>query len=118
MNLLTHLLQAGSPSPELSTPSSSETQTTIRLLYGHSIAKELLNTKIFSSSKSKGKGKEPAQNDDMDLDENGQGQEELNQPDSWSAEAYFTNANYQAKKFVFLLFINRRRHFVYILLGI
>ncbi len=25
----------------------------------------------------------------------------------WSAEAYFTNPNYQAKKTVFLLFINR-----------
>jgi DNA mismatch repair protein MLH1 len=29
------------------------------------------------------------------------------QPESWSAEVYATNANYQAKKFVFLLFINR-----------
>ena len=32
---------------------------------------------------------------------------ELDQPESWSAEAYFTSANYQAKKVVFLLFINR-----------
>ena len=29
------------------------------------------------------------------------------QPESWSAEAYFTSTNYQAKKVVFLLFINR-----------
>lgn len=29
---------------------------------------------------------------------------------SWNAELYFTNANYQAKKMVFLLFINRKPH--------
>lgn len=28
--------------------------------------------------------------------------------ETWSAEAFFTNANYQAKRFVFLLFINRK----------
>ena len=28
-------------------------------------------------------------------------------PESWNAEAHFTNANYQAKKMVLLLFINR-----------
>jgi len=28
--------------------------------------------------------------------------------ESWNAEFYFTNANYQAKKHVFLLFINRK----------
>lgn len=35
-------------------------------------------------------------------------QEEPDQPESWSAEAYITNPNYQAKKCVFLLFINRK----------
>ena len=45
----------------------------------------------------------------MDVAEDGdQLEDELpDQPESWSAEAYFTNANYQAKKIVFLLFINR-----------
>lgn len=28
--------------------------------------------------------------------------------ESWNAASYFTNANYQAKKIVFLLFINRK----------
>ena len=38
----------------------------------------------------------------MDEDEEPDGDSE-----SWNAELYFTNANYQAKKMVFLLFINR-----------
>ena len=29
--------------------------------------------------------------------------------EAWNAEAHFTNANYQAKKMVLLLFINRER---------
>jgi hypothetical protein len=37
----------------------------------------------------------------MDVDE------EPDDPESWHADAYITNANYQAKKMVFLLFINR-----------
>ena len=37
------------------------------------------------------------------MDEDGDDESE-----SWTAEAHFTNANYQAKKFVFLLFINRK----------
>jgi len=78
----------------LSTPSSSDTPTAIRLIYGHSIAKELLNVKISSSGKAR---------TDEDMDEDGDDESE-----SWTAEAHFTNANYQAKKFVFLLFINRK----------
>jgi DNA mismatch repair protein MLH1 len=71
-------------------------------LYGHSIAKELLNLKLSST-----KGKERPQNeDDMDVTEDHE-VEPPDQPESWSAEVYATNANYQAKKFVFLLFINR-----------
>jgi DNA mismatch repair protein MLH1 len=77
----------------------------------------LLNAKISSSSKLKEKGRGRARDDDMDVDEDGQEQEEPEQPESWSAEAYFTNANYQAKKFVFLLFINRKRYFVGTSLG-
>lgn len=33
--------------------------------------------------------------------------EDMDDSTSWMAEAHFTNANYQAKKMVFLLFINR-----------
>ncbi|KAH7907575.1 histidine kinase-like ATPase [Hygrophoropsis aurantiaca] len=80
--------KAGSSSPELSTPSSSDITQTIRLLYGHTIAKELVH--ITSSSET---------NDEHGGDDD---------PESWTAEAYFTNANYQAKKTVFLLFINHR----------
>lgn len=29
-------------------------------------------------------------------------------PEAWHANAHITNANYQGKKMVFLLFINRR----------
>ncbi|KIK02865.1 hypothetical protein K443DRAFT_96092 [Laccaria amethystina LaAM-08-1] len=71
--------KAGSAAPDLSTPSDSETSHAIRLLYGHSIAKELINVK-----------------------------EDNDESESWSAESYFTNTNYQAKKTVFLLFINHR----------
>jgi DNA mismatch repair protein MLH1 len=70
------------------------------LLYGHSIAKQLLTLKLSSN------GKEKPHEDDMDVDQNEES-ELPDQPESWSAEAYFTSANYQAKKFVFLLFINR-----------
>ena len=38
----------------------------------------------------------------MDEDDN------ENDAESWNAVSYFTNANYQAKKIVFLLFINRK----------
>ncbi|KAJ3514094.1 hypothetical protein NLJ89_g2573 [Agrocybe chaxingu] len=86
--------KAGSPSPELSTPSSSDTATAIRLLYGHTIAKELLHFKISSKEKQRAE-------DAMDEDE-------PDDPEGWTAEAHFTNANYQAKKFIFLLFINHR----------
>lgn len=82
-------LQSGSLSPELSTPSCSDTSLAIRHLYGHSIAKELLH--VTTSSKSNGSTEEG------DVDD----------PEAWSAEAYFTNANYQGKKTAFLLFINR-----------
>ncbi|KIM85752.1 hypothetical protein PILCRDRAFT_816958 [Piloderma croceum F 1598] len=89
--------KAGSPSPDLSTPSSSETPQVIRLLYGHSIGKELLHTTISSPKKSR-------RHEDNDEDDGG----ERDDPESWIAEAHFTNANYQAKKLVFLLFINHR----------
>lgn len=33
--------------------------------------------------------------------------DDTDDPEAWSAEVYFTNANYQGKKTAFLLFINR-----------
>lgn len=75
--------KSGSASPDISTSSGSSVKQAIRQLYGQTIANELLETKISSSQ------------DD--------GAEE-----SWSAEIYFTSPTYQAKKMVFLLFINHR----------
>ncbi|KAF8962298.1 DNA mismatch repair protein MutL [Flammula alnicola] len=86
--------KGGAPSHDLSTPSSSDTPAAIRLLYGHSIAKELIHHKLSSAGKQR-------QEEDMDEDED-------DHLVSWTAELYFTNANYQAKKMVFLLFINHR----------
>ncbi|KAK0204070.1 histidine kinase-like ATPase [Desarmillaria ectypa] len=75
--------KAGSAAPDLSTPSSSSTPQAVRMLYGHSIAKELLHSEVSSGVGS------------VDSE-------------AWSAEAHFTNANYQAKRTTFLLFINHR----------
>ncbi|PBK94630.1 DNA binding protein [Armillaria gallica] len=75
--------KAGPAAPDLSTPSSSSTPQAIRMLYGHSIAKELLHSEVSSADGDAGS-------------------------ESWSAEARFTNANYQAKRTTFLLFINHR----------
>jgi DNA mismatch repair protein MLH1 len=33
---------------------------------------------------------------------------DVDDPEAWTAEAHITNANYQAKKMIFLLFINRK----------
>jgi DNA mismatch repair protein MLH1 len=85
IDALQSILQSGSMSPELSTPSCSDTSLAIRQLYGHSIAKELLHVTTSNS------------NDSAEADD----------PEAWSAEAHFTNANYQGKKTAFLLFINR-----------
>ncbi|TFK41668.1 DNA binding protein [Crucibulum laeve] len=91
--------KAGSASPELSTPSNSETPQTIRLLYRDSIAKELLSVKLSS------KDRPSVENDEgMDVDTD----DEKDDPESWQAEAHFTSPNYQGKKTVFLLFINHR----------
>lgn len=79
--------------PELSTPPTSIDQA-IRLLYGHAIGKELLHIKV-SSSPTDGTSR-PIGSGDVDDTED------------WSAEAYCTSPNYQAKKTVFLLFINRK----------
>lgn len=68
----------------------SDTAQAIRLLYGHSIAKELLHMKTSSLPNDEG-------NSDTETDD----------PEAWSAESHFTNANYQGKRMVLLLFINR-----------
>ncbi|KAI0659236.1 DNA mismatch repair protein MutL [Cubamyces menziesii] len=92
--------KTGNPSPDVSTPSSSTTAQAIRLLYGQTLAKELLHTSVSSSGKGKGRASSASgetSNEDVADAEN-----------SWNAEAYFTNANYQAKKTTLLLFINHR----------
>lgn len=91
---LTFAMQVGSPSPDVSTPSSSTVVGTIRLLHGQTIAKELLHVEVSS-----GRDGGPAPNDEDD---------EEAEAESWSADAYVTNANYQSKKTVLLLFINRQ----------
>ncbi|KAJ3866490.1 histidine kinase-like ATPase [Lentinula novae-zelandiae] len=73
--------KAGSSSPDLSTPSASTTRHAIKMLYGPSIEKDLLQIAV---------------NEDMKGEV------------SWSSEVYFTNVNYQAKKTILLLFINSR----------
>lgn len=78
--------KAGSPSPEISTSPVSDVHQAIRSLYGHAIAKELLHVDVTSEQFNDG----------------------IDDPEKWSAEVYCTNANYQAKKMVFLLFINHR----------
>ncbi|KAJ7151144.1 histidine kinase-like ATPase [Mycena filopes] len=89
--------KAGSASPDLSSPSAGEVPQAIRLLYGHSIAKELMHATTGS-----GKRKNKAEDEDEHMEEGGDSAE------SWTAEAHFTNANYQSKKMIFLLFINHR----------
>lgn len=96
--------KAGSAAPDLSTPSDSEISHAIRLLYGHSIAKELINVKVSSKDKPEPKLSGNEEDDEM----NGDSEEDNDESESWSAESYFTNTNYQAKKMVFLLFINHR----------
>ncbi|KAF9235807.1 hypothetical protein BU15DRAFT_89456 [Melanogaster broomeanus] len=87
--------KVGSSTPELSTSPTLGVGQAIRLSYGHSIGKELLHVEVSSSRKggSSSRGHAPDGPDD---------------PERWSAEAYCTSPNYQAKKTVFLLFINHR----------
>ena len=73
----------------------SEATHVIRLLYGQSVAKELLEAKVLPKNQ---KRKRLSVND-VEL--------EGNNKESWTADALFTNANYQAKKMTFILFINR-----------
>ncbi|OCH93343.1 DNA binding protein [Obba rivulosa] len=87
--------KVGSPAPDISTPSSSTVKQAIRLLYGQTIAKDLLHTKISSTTR----GSPAHDSAGSDVEE---------EAGSWMAEAHFTSAHYQAKKMVLLLFINHR----------
>ena len=60
-------------------------------MYGQTIAKDLLSVSI------------PQSKDPNDDDSSMAGEE----VEKWSAEVHFTSPNYQSKKMVFLLFINR-----------
>ncbi|KAI0635254.1 DNA mismatch repair protein MutL [Trametes polyzona] len=91
--------KTGSPSPDVSTPSSSTTVQAIRLIYGQTLAKELLHVSIPSSNKGKEQDLE-ASADISEDEDSGDG--------AWNAEVHFTNTNYQAKKMTLLLFINHR----------
>jgi DNA mismatch repair protein MLH1 len=71
----------------------------IRLLYGHSIANQLLEA-IISSEEQHGPDNDEEEEDAMKIDFPAKST-------SWSAKLHFSNANYQAKKMIFLLFINR-----------
>lgn len=62
------------------------------MIYGQTIVKDLLHANVLPT----------------DSDETSSAMDESDDSPAWSAEAYFTNANYQAKKTVLLLFINRR----------
>lgn len=125
--------QAGSPTPELNTPSNlaGEIPQAIRLLYGASIGRELLHAtaksekpkKSGNMNRRKNKNKRKRRDDvsedegacveDMDDREEYDSEEDTEKnskddPESWVADAHFTNGNYQGKKTVFLLFINRQ----------
>ncbi|KAF9652282.1 DNA binding protein [Thelephora ganbajun] len=79
--------KAGSSAPDLSSSPSSSTSQAINLLYGTSIGKALLQVTCGPDPNTTHTSKDA---------------------ESWKAEVVFTNASYQAKKFVFLLFINHR----------
>ncbi|KAH9941321.1 DNA binding protein [Epithele typhae] len=90
--------KSGTPSPDVSTPSSSTTVQAIRLVYGQTLAKELLHVVVSSSKQSSATSE-----DAMDAFD-----EESDDDEAWNAEIRFTNASYQAKKTALLLFINHR----------
>jgi DNA mismatch repair protein MLH1 len=71
-------------------------------MYGGTIAKDLLKV-AFNSASTSGGEEENADLMDVDPDDGLEVDES-----KWKAEAYCTSANYHAKKFMFLLFINRR----------
>ena len=88
--------QAGSATPDLSSSPTPSTSQAINLLYGTSIGKALLQVTC---------GPDPTMTYTS------------KDAESWKAEVVFTNASYQAKKFVFLLFINRKRTSIFRLIA-
>ncbi|KAF8634832.1 hypothetical protein AX17_004083 [Amanita inopinata Kibby_2008] len=89
----------GSLNPDLITPPGARRPNAIRVLYSSTIAKELLDVKVSSKKRKRhSRNAEPGNGEDVKEED----------PEAWSAEALFTNANYQGKKMVFLLFINHR----------
>ncbi|KAF9506257.1 hypothetical protein BS47DRAFT_1374150 [Hydnum rufescens UP504] len=127
--------KAGLSTPDISTPSSISnsnlgTSGLIKLLYGPSIARDLVRVIASSSKKTRAtvrsrqrrqvSGKDDVIGGASDKDENAMDIDENNDEESsddgdivdpeteWEAEAYITNANYHMKKMVFLLFINHR----------
>lgn len=99
----------------------------IGLLYGHSIARELSQVKAepdASTTRSLKRKRVDITEEDGDENMNAQEDEDDGGPNTvtkdeegeWSAEAYITSPNYQARKFVFLLFVNRASRFLYSLL--
>ncbi|EJU03397.1 hypothetical protein DACRYDRAFT_106555 [Dacryopinax primogenitus] len=73
--------RTGSNTADVSTPSSGTVKSAIKTIYDPSVAKELLEAQAEARPK-----------DEFE----------------WQAEAWFTSANYHAKKPTFLLFINHR----------
>lgn len=79
--------QAGSTTPDLSSSSTSSVSQAINLLYGTDIGKALLQVTCGPDPNTTYTSKDA---------------------ESWKGEVVFTNASYQSKKFIFLLFINRK----------
>ncbi|KIY48464.1 DNA mismatch repair protein MutL [Fistulina hepatica ATCC 64428] len=86
--------KAGSSSPDISTPSSPDPVAIIRILYGSTIAKELIPLSKTLPTK------------ETNLEDDGNHSEDIE--GRWSFNAHFTNLNYHSKKMIFLLFINHR----------
>lgn len=108
-------MQVGSSGPDITTPLGSTVPQTIGLLYGHSIGRELLKVDIKPAGsperplKRKRGEQESDDSPDSPMAIDDQEEDADKQQDEWSAEAYVTSPNYQARKFVFLLFVNREQ---------
>lgn len=128
------MVQAGSSGPDVATPQGGTVPQAIGMLYGHAIARELLRVDVAPSTPSgrppqSRKRKRPdsggtaeegdgdddvgdAHEDEPMVNTAGTGppdgaEEEEVGTEGWTAEAHITSPNHQARKFVFLLFINR-----------
>ncbi|RXW17653.1 hypothetical protein EST38_g8206 [Candolleomyces aberdarensis] len=100
--------KAGSASPEVTTPPNATIPQAIKLLYGHTIANDLLHVAVGPSATTSEVEPDDSMDVDEDEDDDGPSAEDNVKSGPWKAEVHFTNANYQAKKTNFLLFINHR----------